>query len=134
MGRTAAQRRERQSRPLAPEEATFAAEHFHLIWWYLGKRGLDPDEWFDAVILRYLDTVKRWFEEPELRAYSFTTIASAAMRSALWNERKKRRRRPQTVSIYATIPGTESLTFEAVLAAPQVEELPTGYNRKERSA
>lgn len=119
MGRTAAERKERQERALTPEEADFAAEHFRLVWWYLWERGLDPDEWLDAVILRYLDAVKRWHTEPELRAYSFTTIASGAMRSAISNERKKRRRRPQTVSIYATIPGTDGLTLEHTLAAPQ---------------
>lgn len=126
MGRTAAEKRARRSRALTPDEADFAANNFYLVWWYLGMRGLDPDEWFDAVIIRYLETVKRWFEEPELRAYSFTTIAASAMRSALWNEQRKRRCQPQTVSLYSTIPGTDNLTLENTLAAPPDERLASG--------
>ena len=135
MERTAAERRERRIRPLTQEDAEFAAEHIHLVYWYLGRRGLPADEWLDAVILRYLDTVKRWHTEPELREYSFTTIVSAAMRSALWAERKKRARRPRTVSLYAPIPGTDGLTYEQILANSQGEPLPRRcLYRKESSA
>ena len=42
MERTAAERRERRIRPLTQEEAEFAAEHFHLVYWYLGRRASPP--------------------------------------------------------------------------------------------
>lgn len=118
---------ERRERPLTPEESQFATKHFGLVRWYLVSKGLDPDEWVDAVVLRYLYAVKKWFEEPELHRYSFSTIAASSMRSAIWNERQKQRRQPQTISLQSVIPGTDSLTFEDVLAAPQDEFLAANY-------
>lgn len=103
---------------MTEEEAAFAAEHFYLIRYYLRSRSLDPEEWFDVVVIRYLDSVKRWFTEPELHVYSFSTIASGAMRSALWSEREKRRRRLQTISLSAPIPGIDGLTYGDAIAAP----------------
>ena len=122
MKKTAAEIRARRSRPLTREEADFAAQHFGLVRWYLGNQRLWDDDWYDAVILRYLDIVKKWHEEPELRAYSFTTIVARAMQSAISNERQKRRRRPQTVSLYEVIPGTDGLTREHLLASPGEED------------
>lgn len=118
MRSTAAEKRERNARPLTPEEARFAEEHIGIVWGYLRARGLAPGDWFDVAAIRYLQAVKRWHEEPELREYSFSTIATAAMRSAIWCEQQKRARRPKTVSLSEIIPGTESLTFEQILAAP----------------
>lgn len=121
MKKTAAEIRARRSRPLTREEANFAAQNFGLVGWYLSSNGLWDDDWYDAVILRYLDAVKKWHEEPELRVYRFATIAAKAMRSAIGNERQKRSRRPKTVSLYEVIPGTDRLTREHLLADPGEE-------------
>lgn len=104
-------------RPLTKEEAAFSAEHLSLVWWYLNTRGLEENEWFDVVIFRYMLTVKRWFTDEALHAYSFTTLAVAAMRSAVSTEQRKQARRVQTVSLNAPIKGTHGLTLEDSLAA-----------------
>lgn len=114
-------------RPLTNEEAAFAEERLSIVWKYLGWRRLDPSEWFDVVVPRYLLTVKRWFTIPELWVHEFDTLAKGGMRSAVYNEFRRRRSRPQEVSLFAPIPGTNGLTLEDILAAPQDERLVSGY-------
>lgn len=108
-------RKAHRNRPLTSEESQFATTHLNLVWWYLHRRQLPADEWFDIIVLRYLNSVKRWFTEPELHKWKFTTIAIAAMRSAIGNEVKKQMRRPQSVSIYSIIPETNNLSFAQTL-------------------
>lgn len=114
-------------RPLTAEESTFAGERLPIVWKYLGQRRLDRNEWFDVVVPRYLLTVKRWFTLPELRAHGFDTLAWWAMRSAVYNEFRRRRSRPQEVSLFAPIPGANGLTLEDILVAPQDERLAAGF-------
>jgi hypothetical protein len=102
-------------RPLDQEEAKFAADHIGIVWFYLNNRGLDWDEWFDTVIFRYMLAVKRYLSDPDLQRYKFTTIACSAMRAAIGHEHDRRKRRPQEVSLFDVVPGTESLTFEEIL-------------------
>lgn len=113
---TAEEKRARRIRPLTDTEAQFAEAHMGIIFWYLSRRQLPFDEWFDVVVIRYLEAVKRWHEDEALRArYSFTTIAVGAMRSSVHNEFRAQRRRIQTVSLYDTVPGTDSLTWADVV-------------------
>ena len=101
----------RTFRPLTEAEQNVAAQNLWVVESFLRQQRLPPDEWFDVVIFRYLRTVIRWFEEPALYQYEFSTIAWNAMRSAVGHEREKQARRPKTVSLYATIPGTDGLTY-----------------------
>lgn len=110
-------RKARDARPLTKEEARFAAERLDLLWSYIYSRNLPPAEWFDVLAIRYLQTVKRWHEEPDLWQWSFSTILWAALRSAVSNERQKQRRRPKTVSLDAPIPGTDDLRLMDVIAS-----------------
>lgn len=112
---TAEQKRRRIERPLTEPERQFSEEHLGIVRWYLQQRKLSEAEWYDVAVLRYLQTVKRWHEEPELRAYSFATIAVWAMRSAVGNELRTAQHRPRTVSLYDTVPGTEHLTYADIL-------------------
>ena len=95
-----------RERKLTQEEADFSEEHLSIVWWFLNEKKLSADDWFDVVVLRYLLTVKRWFTLPELRRYSFTTLAVSSMKSAVNTERRKQNRRPQTISLDAPCKGT----------------------------
>lgn len=101
----------RTFRPLTAAEQHVAAQNLWVVESFLRQQRLPFDEWFDVVIFRYLRTVIRWFEEPALYQYEFSTIAWNAMRSAVGHEREKQARRPKTVSLYAPIPGTDGLTY-----------------------
>lgn len=103
-------------RPLTAKEAQFAAEHINIVWWYLDQQSLDREEWFDVVVFRYLISVKRWFALPDLQKIKFVTVACNAMRSAVGNERRKKAKEPQTVSLYESIPGTEDLLYIDTIA------------------
>lgn len=104
--------------PLTVEEQAFATENHDLIKKYLNIRRLPYDEWYDVVIFRYLLSVKRWFAIPELHKHNFEIIAFYAMRSAIGHEQEKQKRRVQTVSLDAVVPGTENLTFADILSDP----------------
>lgn len=104
-------------RPLTAEEAAFAADNLALVWWYLKQKELRADDWFDVVIFRYLLSVKRWHTQIKLRDYSFSTIAIAAMNSAVVSELKKQKRRLDTISLSTPVPGAEGLVLEDFIAA-----------------
>lgn len=106
-----------RDRKLTQEEADFSAEHLSIVWWFLNEYKLPAAEWFDVVIFRYLLTVKRWFTLPELHKYSFTTLATAAMRSAVNTERRKQVRHPQMLSLDAPYKGTYGEPLVECLAA-----------------
>lgn len=73
---------------LSPAERSVAEQHYRLVEWYVRHRGLPVDEYLDVAVFGYLLAVKRWFARPDLYRYEFTTIACAAMRSAIGNEQR----------------------------------------------
>ena len=75
--------------PLSPAERSVAERHYRLVEWYVRHRGLPVEEYYDVAVFGYLLAVKRWFSRPDLYRYEFTTIACAAMRSAIGNEQRK---------------------------------------------
>ena len=109
--------------PLTPEEQKFAVEYHYLVGKYLKIRKLPFDEWYDVVIFRYLRSVKRWFALPELHRHNFEIIAFYAMRSAIGNE--KRKKRVPAASLYEEIPGTEGMTWADVVTYENLKY--TGY-------
>ena len=69
-------------RPLTAEEREFAAEHHGLIYRYMKNMKLDPEEWYDLLIVDYLQSVKRYFSNPQL--YSrYVPFVSSIRRSAI---------------------------------------------------
>lgn len=76
------------------------------------------------VIFRYLLTVENWFRRPKLYRYEFTTIAWNAMRSAVWNERKKQSRQIKTISLDDPVPGTDGLTWSDIITEDNLDFIP----------
>lgn len=101
--------------PLSPAERSVAEQHYRLVEWYVRHRGLPVDEYYDVAVFGYLLAVKRWFARPDLYCYEFTTIACAAMRSAIGNEQRKQSRRIKTVSLDDPIPGTDGMTWGDII-------------------
>jgi len=98
-----------QYAPLTLEEQRFAELNHELVLNYLRRRKLELNEWYDVVIFRYLLSVKKWFERPELHKWEFSTIAMQDMRSAVSNEYRKQAKKIKTISLDGVIPGTEDL-------------------------
>lgn len=126
-----------QYTPLTVEEQRFAEENHHIIFLYLRDRKLDPDEWYDIVVFRYLLAVKNWFRRPDLHRWKFATIARQGMRSAIGNYLDKERRRIRTVSLEETVPGYENVSYMDIITADNLdyinygeEEMNISYNVK----
>lgn len=97
--------------PLTSAEQALAEQNLFMVDRFLASQHLPAAEWYDVVIFRYLRTVQRWFRQPELYRYSFSTIAWQAMRSAVGNERKKQARRIQPISLDDPVPGGDGITW-----------------------
>lgn len=101
--------------PLTRKEQAFAAENSCLVFDFLALRGLETNDWYDVVIFRYLLSVQRWFAYPDLHRMSFRTLAFAAMRSAVSDEKRKQERRIRTISLDDIVPGTEDVTYHETI-------------------
>lgn len=96
--------------PLTPEQRMFAADHHELVYNFLRESGLPEDEYYDIVIFGYLKAVSRYFKEPDLRRYTFATVAWKAMQGALANHQRtagRKRRCLEMVSIRLELPEGE---------------------------
>ena len=51
-------RAEHTTRPLTEEEKQFAEKHHDLMYRYMKIHELDPEEWYDILIIPYLNAVK----------------------------------------------------------------------------
>lgn len=108
-----------RSKPLTYEQQQFAEEHHDVIGHFLRAFGLPESEYYDVVVFGYLNAVKKYTEIPELREYSFKTIAFWSMRTSLGNESRKAARRIQAVSLDAE--NEDGLTLHGIIAAPDPE-------------
>lgn len=111
-------------KPLTPEEQAVAEGNYWIVHRFLQSQKLSQDEWFDVVIFRYLLTVERWFRQPKLYRYEFSTIAWNAMRSAVGHEREKQRRQLKTVSLSDPVPGADGLTWSDIITENNLDYIP----------
>lgn len=118
-----------QLSPLTAAEQAVATQNAYMISRFLAANRLPVDDWYDVVVFRYLLTVKKWFARPELYKYEFSTLAWQGMRSAVDSERRKQRRRIQTVSLDEVIPGTDGFTWADIVTEDNLEYIP--YLREE---
>ncbi|MCI9071984.1 MAG: sigma-70 family RNA polymerase sigma factor [Lachnospiraceae bacterium] len=105
--------------PLTPEQRLFAEEHHNLVYKFLKENHLSGDEFYDVVIFGYLRAVSRYFTEPELQQYSFTTIAWRRMSACISDYRRKQRRPKHNADIVSLHikQNEDSLPLEETIAA-----------------
>lgn len=92
--------------PLTPEQRMFATDHHDLVYNFLRENGLPENDYYDVVIFGYLHAVRRYFIHPELRQYTFGTIAWKNMQGALANHRRtleRKQRIPENVCIHLSV-------------------------------
>ena len=105
--------------PFTPEQSKLMEEHYGLLQWFLSFRWvkrqsheeipfslLEKEDVYDAALDGYMRAVQQYDERPELREYSFTTVAVNAMRWELLGlvrkEAKRRSRLNQDDGAYET--------------------------------
>lgn len=64
---------------LTDEERKFAEEHHNLIYSFLHKHCLDPEEYYDIAAIGYLQAVIEYYRKSLKYEYSFSTIAFRLM-------------------------------------------------------
>ena len=81
-------------RPLTEEEKIFAEEHYSLFFYIMRNNlHLNPEEWYDILIIPYLDAVKKYHEYESARQYAFGTVLKNKLYTAFTNEIKRRKRK-----------------------------------------
>lgn len=72
-------------RPLSQAEKCFASENYHLIGEFLKQSKLDPEEYFDVVVLDFLLSVEKYLDNPELqRKFCFKAVSYMYMKRAVF--------------------------------------------------
>ena len=85
--------------PLTPLERSFAEENHNLIYKFLNDKHLPEDDYYDVVVFGFLRAVKRYFAEPALQKYSFSTLAMWSMHREYLKFLKTKRSQKRTADI-----------------------------------
>ena len=107
--------------PLTREQGAFATKWHNLIYAFLNEKGLSEIDYYDIVVFGFLRAVKRYFVEPPLQKYSFSTIAWQAMQQSISAHRRaenSQKRKGYTISIHALTYGDGAVSLEETLSAP----------------
>lgn len=115
--------------PLTGEQKLFAEMNHGLVFKYLNENRLAMEDYYDIVVFGYLKAIKRYFTEPKLQQYSFSTIAWRRMDAELKNYYKSQHcqmRNAEIISIHADLyqdgPSLESILPARDELMQQVEE------------
>lgn len=106
--------------PLTPEQRLFAAEHHDLVYKFLRKKQLSIGEFYDVVIFSYLRSVRRFLTEPELKQYSFATVAWSSMNCAISNYYRSKKTQKHSAVVFSlhSSPYDNGYALEETIAAP----------------
>lgn len=86
-------RAEHTQRPLTEEERRFAEVHHDLIYRYMNLHKLNPEEWYDILIIPYLDAVKKFHQYERLQNLKFEQIFFRTLdsaRSRYWRDMNRK--------------------------------------------
>lgn len=83
---------------LTEQEKEFATRWHGLIYTFLNKNRLPEAEYYDVAALGYLRAVMKYNRRPELRQYSFSTIAWQTMRTDVGRKMKSDRVRDALIA------------------------------------
>lgn len=89
----------KQQNQLTEQESAFAAEHHSLIYYFLNKKELPEDEYYDVIVFGYLNGVQKYFRREDLQQYPFTTLAWRAMNSSYVNYERSKSRSQSNVQV-----------------------------------
>lgn len=85
-------------RPLTEEERAFAEEHHNLMYRYMRIHQLDLEEWYDILIIPYLNAVKKYHEYKRLQNLKFEQVFYRTLdnaRSNYWRDMNREKHCPK---------------------------------------
>lgn len=86
------------NRQLTEQEKIFSEEHHDLMYRYMRIHELDFEEWYDILIIPYLQAVKKYHEYEKLQKYKFEQIFFRTLdnaRSNYWRDMNRKKRYPE---------------------------------------
>lgn len=84
--------------PLTAEERVFAEAHHNLMYRYMRIHDLDIEEWYDRLIIAYLNSVKKYFRYEKLQNLKFEQVFFRTLdnaRSNYWRDLNRYKRCPE---------------------------------------
>lgn len=107
-------------KPLTGEHKHLAELNHDLVYKFLNENNLSEADYYDVVIFGYLCAAQEYCEKPQLKKYSFTTVAWKQMKQELFRHRKyleRKKRDFPTVSLSELLGNTQdSLELEDVVS------------------
>ena len=85
-------------RPLTEAEKIFAEEHHDLMYRYMRVHKLDLTEWYDILIIPYLQAVKKYHEYERLQSLKFEQVFFRTLdnaRSNYWRDMNREKNCPE---------------------------------------
>ena len=120
--------------PLTREQREFATKWHNLIYTFLNEKRLSEEDYYDIVVFGFLRAVKRYFTEPALQQYSFSTIAWKNMRSCLsdyFKSQSCQKRNGYTISLHTLTYGDEPVRLEEVISELLLHDLARRATRQQ---
>lgn len=97
---------------MTEDQRQFAAQNHNLIYAFLHEKGWAVDEYYDIAAFGFLQSVIRYLTKPELRSYTFSTIAWRSMGRSINSYRRAEARRTDAEQRYvATVQPAEKDLF-----------------------
>jgi hypothetical protein len=85
-------------RPLTEEERTFAEKNHACLFYYMRAHNLNSEEWYDILVIPYLDAVKKYFNYDPCKEFAFPTVLNKKLDTAVgnyWRARNRKKRMPE---------------------------------------
>ena len=75
-------------RPLTAEERVFAEEHHDYLYQFMRWNHLPVEEWYDELVIPYLNAVKKYCSREELHIYPFHVVAEKVLSRAVYGKHR----------------------------------------------
>lgn len=66
------------TRKLSQREQLVAEKYYYIIFYYMRYHHLNSDEWYDILIIPYIQSIKKYYEFDHLQQYSIKTIETVS--------------------------------------------------------
>lgn len=123
---------ENYDKPLTLEQQRFAEENHDVIYSFMRYKHLSYD-YYDIIVFGYLRAVRKYLDRPELRQYSFKTIANYAMNTDLCNyyrKQSRKKRKTYIISLDTAVYGEdEHMTLMDIIAVDDTAPDDTAYSQ-----
>lgn len=75
-------------RPLTAEERVFAEEHHDYLYQFMRWNHLPVEDWYDELVIPYLNAVKKYCSREELHIYPFHAVAEKVLSRAVYGKHR----------------------------------------------